>query len=160
MYIKNKLLHVGCGSNRIENTPFNKLEWEELRLDIDPKNEPDILGSITNMDQVPDNSIDAVYSSHNIEHLYAYEVPKALIEFKRVLNIEGFALITCPDLKTLFEITIENELDTPIARWGNYYLTPHDYIFGHGESIKNGNAVMAHKCGFTKKSLFLRVWLV
>ena len=43
-------------------------------------------------------SVDAVFSSHNIEHLYPHEVPLALKEFMRVLKPDGFVLMTCPDL--------------------------------------------------------------
>jgi len=44
--------------------------WKEIRLDIDPANAPDILGTMLDMPAVADGSVDAIYSSHNIEHLY------------------------------------------------------------------------------------------
>jgi predicted SAM-dependent methyltransferase len=66
-------LHVGCGRQRKDATTqgFNTPEWNELRLDIDETVEPDIVGSMTDMSAVADGSVDAVFSSHNIEHLYA-----------------------------------------------------------------------------------------
>ena len=74
------LLHVGPGHARLEHTTpgFNNGHWQELRLDIDPTVQPDILGSMTDMSQVNDQSVDAIFSSHNIEHLYPHEVPTAL----------------------------------------------------------------------------------
>ena len=45
---------------------------------------------MTDMPAVEDAYVDAVFSSHNIEHLYAHEVAEALSEFKRVLNEDGF----------------------------------------------------------------------
>jgi len=42
------------------------------------------------MPAVADGSVDAIYSSHNIEHLYPDEIPVALKEFLRVLKPEGF----------------------------------------------------------------------
>ena len=43
--------------------------------------QPDVIGTITNMNAVEDVSVDSVFSSHNIEHLYAHEVPIAFAEF-------------------------------------------------------------------------------
>ncbi len=61
--------------------------------------EPDVLGTMTNMSAVATGSVDAVVSSHNIEHLYPHEVPLALAEFVRVLKPDGRVLITCPDMQ-------------------------------------------------------------
>jgi hypothetical protein len=55
------VLHVGCGSLRIEATPFGALGWEEIRLDIDPAVSPDLIGTITSMPEVPTASVDAVF---------------------------------------------------------------------------------------------------
>lgn len=76
-------LHVGCGPQRKQGTTkgFNTDDWKELRLDIDESVQPDIVGTMTDMSRVPDASVDALFSSHNIEHLYAHEVPVALKEF-------------------------------------------------------------------------------
>src|SRR5947209_1666250 len=68
-------LHVGCGPKRKSGTTrgFQRDEWTELRLDIDPSVKPDIIGTITDLSAVADASVDALYSSHNIEHLYPHE---------------------------------------------------------------------------------------
>lgn len=52
-----------------------------MRLDIDYQVKPDLVSSITNLSILDDNSVDAVYSSHNLEHIYNFEVPIALAEF-------------------------------------------------------------------------------
>src|SRR3954451_8011278 len=95
------VLHVGCGVKLPHklHQAFHTPEWRELRLDIDPNVQPDIVGSITDMRMVETASVDAVWSSHNLEHLYAHEVPVALAEFYRVLRPGGFLLITMPDLQ-------------------------------------------------------------
>jgi len=69
-------LHVGCGPKHKDKTTrgFNTPDWDELRLDIDASVKPDIIGSMTCMDSVPNASVDAIFSSHNIEHLYPHEV--------------------------------------------------------------------------------------
>ena len=85
-------LHVGCGPKRKDHTTpgFNVSEYNELRLDIDQNASPDIVGTMTDMSGVDTASVDAVFSSHNIEHLYSHEVPVALAEFRRVLKPTAF----------------------------------------------------------------------
>src|ERR1700727_1353369 len=74
-----RLLHVGCGSYAREKLPIVfRTARTEIRLDIDPAVQPDIVATLTDMRAVPDNSIDAIYSSHNLEHLWPHEVPLAL----------------------------------------------------------------------------------
>lgn len=87
-------LHVGCGGKRKNRTTsgFNRPDWSELRMDIDESVQPDIVGTMLDMSAVPDASVDALYSSHNIEHLYHHELSQALAEFKRVLKPKGFVL--------------------------------------------------------------------
>jgi hypothetical protein len=64
-------LHIGCGPKRKNQTTrgFNSADWHELRLDIDEGVNPDITGTMTDMSAVADASVDAIFSSHNIEHL-------------------------------------------------------------------------------------------
>jgi predicted SAM-dependent methyltransferase len=71
-----QLLHVGCGPKRKNRTTaaFNAPEWNEIRLDIDASVQPDVIGTMTDMASVATRSVDAIYSSHNIEHLYPHTV--------------------------------------------------------------------------------------
>lgn len=105
-------LHVGCGSASKKKTTaaFAGPDWRELRLDINPAVQPDFVGSMTDMAMVETGSVDAVFSAHNIEHLYAHEVPLALNEFLRVLKPDGFAVITCPDLQSVAALVAEDKL--------------------------------------------------
>ena len=146
-------LHVGCGGKRIDQTPFVALGWHEIRLDIDPEVEPDLIGTMTDMANVADGSVDAVYSSHNIEHLYAHEVPLALAEFRRVLRPAGFVLITCPDLRSVAELVAADKLTDCIYDSPMGPITPIDILYGHRDSLRAGNAYMAHRCGFTERVL-------
>ena len=68
------LLHVGCGGKRKAQTTrgFDTDAWLEWRLDIDPAVQPDILGSMTDLSALSDACVDAIFSSHNIEHLYPH----------------------------------------------------------------------------------------
>ena len=74
------VLHVGCSPKRKPQTTrgFNTDAWTEVRVDIDPAASPDVVGTMTDMSAVASGSVDAIFSSHNIEHLYPHEVPVAL----------------------------------------------------------------------------------
>ncbi len=148
-------LHVGCGhSNKSLTTKgFNNSDWNEVRLDINPDVRPDVVGTIVDMSAIPSGSVDAVFSSHNIEHIYPHEVPLALSEFLRVLKPDGFAVITCPDLQSVCALVADNKLtDTAyISPIGS--ITPLDILYGYRPQLAAGDHHMAHKCGFTLKVL-------
>ena len=148
-----QFLHVGCGPKRKDKTTrgFNTPDWHELRLDIDESVSPDIVGTMTDMSAVADASVDAIFSSHNIEHLYPHEVPVALAEFKRVLKEDGFAVITCPDLQSVCALIAEDKLTEPAYTSPAGPITPLDILYGHRPPMAQGNLYMAHRCGFTQK---------
>lgn len=128
-------------------------DWSEIRLDIDPSAQPDIVGTMTDMSNVESASVDAIYSSHNIEHLYPHDVPVALLEFKRVLTKGGFVVITCPDLQSVAELVAKDKLTEPAYNSPAGPISPLDIMYGHRSSMSKGNLYMAHRCGFTKKVL-------
>ncbi|UAJ74324.1 class I SAM-dependent methyltransferase [Synechocystis sp. PCC 7339] len=152
---KKKVLHVGCGPYNPNALPpdLRTENWQEIRLDIDPKMQPDILGTITDLSAVPDNSVDAVYSSHNLEHIYDYEVPLALAEFKRVLKPGGLTWLVVPDMQLAAEWVVKGDMDDQPL-----YTSPAGPVralwmfYGMGTSIP-GTPYMAHKTGFTASGL-------
>lgn len=107
------VLHVGCGPRRHDtlHSRFRETGWRELRLDIDERVQPDLVASVTHMPMVADSSADAVWCSHNLEHLHPDEVPLALAEFRRVLKPGGFALIAVPDLQAAAELVAADRID-------------------------------------------------
>ena len=149
------LLHVACGQRRKDRTTpaFNSDGWDEVRFDSDPAAKPDIIGPVTDMSGVDDASVDAVFSSHNIEHLYAHEVPMALAEFKRVLKPEGFVILTCPDLQSVCALVAEGRLLEPAYVSPVGPISPIDILFGHRSALAAGNLSLAGRCGFTQKVL-------
>ncbi len=146
-----KFLHVGCGQKKKDQTTrgFNSVEWDEVRFDIDERVNPDLIGTIIDMDNVMSGSMDAVYSSHNIEHVYAHEVEIVLKEFARVLTPDGFVVITCPDLQSVCKLVAEDKLLDPAYTSPAGPITPLDILYGHRPALRKGNHYMAHKCGFT-----------
>lgn len=158
-YMKN-LLHVGCGTARKDSTTvaFNTPDWRETRLDIDPTVQPDVVASITDMSAIPSESMDAVYSSHNIEHLYPHEVPIALGEFYRVLKPDGYAVIRCPDLQAVCALVAQDKLLDPAYISPAGPIRPLDMLYGHAPSLASGQVHMAHHCGFTESLILELLW--
>ena len=150
-----QLLHVGCGAARIQQTTpgFNNGSWSEIRFDINGLNNPDIIGSMTDMSAVDSGSMDAIFSSHNIEHLYPHEVTVALSEFNRALNTHGFCVVTCPDIQSVCALVAQDKLLDPAYISPAGPIAPIDILFGHRPSMAQGNLFMAHRTGFTEKTL-------
>lgn len=150
-------LHVGCGpvyidpETHLPKRPrgFDLNNWNELRLDINPDVKPDVVGTMTDMSAVPSGSVDAIFSSHNIEHLYPHEVPIALAEFKRVLRTDGFVVITCPDLQSVCALVAQGKLTEPAYISPAGPIAPLDILYGHRPPMSQGNLYMSHRCGFT-----------
>ena len=145
------VLNIGSGprlSGKL-HVGFSGKNWREIRLDIDPAVEPDIVSSATDLSAFEAGSLDALWSSHNIEHLYAHQVPLALREFVRVLRPDGFALITCPDLAQVAQALIDQGGEFIAYQSPAGPITPIDMIFGHRPSIAAGNDFMMHRTGYT-----------
>lgn len=152
---KKRVLHVGCGPYNPEALPreLRTEEWQEIRLDINPAVNPDILGTITDLGAVPDNSVDAVYSSHNIEHIYTHEVPRALAEFRRVLREGGKVVITCPDIQAVAAEVAQGNLENTLYVSPAGPIAAIDILYGLGTDLARGNDYMAHKTAFTAETL-------
>ena len=147
-------LHVGCGHlNKSNCVGFENDNWKEIRLDIDKNVNPDIVGTLTDMKSVETGSVDAVYSSHNIEHILPHEVPIALREFYRVLKEDGIAVISCPDLQSVCEAVAQDKLLEPLYESPVGPISPIDILFGNRKEIEQGNEYMAKKGGFTYSTL-------
>ncbi len=150
---KKQLLNVGSGPLGRSHS-FNGFEnWQEIRLDIDASVQPDVIGTMTDMSAVPSSSIDAIVSSHNIEHLYPHEVPLALAEFVRVLKPDGLVLITCPDLQSVCAQVAKGTLASPLYESPAGPISALDILYGHRGAMAAGNLFMAHRCGFTLQVL-------
>lgn len=143
-------MDVGAGDSGASRVHPIFENWNVVRLDINPAVKPDILGTVTDLQgKVADASFDAVWSSHNIEHLYEHEVPQALGEFKRILKPDGFAFITCPDLEQIGKLIAGGEIERTVYQSPAGPISALDMIYGHTASIGRGNLFMAHHTGFT-----------
>jgi SAM-dependent methyltransferase len=147
-------LHVGCGpQNKSGLKGFDSVEWREIRFDIDPSVRPDIEGTLTDMHAVATGSVDAVYSSHNIEHVFPHEVHTVLLEFHRVLKEDGIVVLTCPDLRSVCQAVVNDKLLETLYESPMGPIAPLDILYGHRDSVAEGKIYMAHKTGFTYSAL-------
>jgi GT2 family glycosyltransferase/2-polyprenyl-3-methyl-5-hydroxy-6-metoxy-1,4-benzoquinol methylase/spore maturation protein CgeB/Tfp pilus assembly protein PilF len=119
-------LNLGCGADRREGyiNVDAFVETADLRLDIFDL-------------PLASGSVDEMFSSHMLEHLGKYEVPKALAEWHRVLKDGGRIRLNLPDLEWM----AQHWLDQPDEqRWG-WAL---DALYG-----LQTHAGEHHKTGFT-----------
>ena len=142
-------LHVGCGNNNKSDLKgFNNDNWKEIKFDIDNNVNPDIVGTLTDMKSVETASVDALYSAHNIEHIYPHQVPIALREFHRVLKEDGMVVIRCPNIQSVCEAVAQDRLLEPLDESPAGPISPIDILFGNRKEIEQGNEYMAKKKNF------------
>lgn len=136
------VLIAGSGPERMPEWELNG--FETRYLDIESRNKPDIVASMTAMGEI--GPYDVVFCCHALEHLYPHEVNRALTEFKRVLKPGGIAVILVPDLE---DVKPNGEvLDYPAAgRICGLHL-----FYGDMAQIEQF-PYMAHHCGFVKETL-------
>lgn len=149
------VLNAGCGGSAALPAFFGK--WRQIRVDLNPDVQPDLVASITDLAAVPDASIDAVWSAHCLEHLFAYEVPRALGEFRRVLKTSGFACIIVPDIQAIAEYIAQDRLCETIYESPSGPVTAQDVLWGFGPALERGELTMAHRCGFTPTAFMQRL---
>ena len=78
-------------------------------LNIQKNDGVDFVGSITDLSQFKDDSIDEVYASHVVEHIDQKNIKKTLKDINRVLKKDGKFYISVPDLDILCKIFIEKK---------------------------------------------------
>lgn len=71
-------------------------------LNAQPGAGVDFVGDCADLQRFADGSVDEIYASHVLEHLgYQTHLPRALLEFWRVLKPGGVARISVPDFEVL-----------------------------------------------------------
>ena len=78
-------------------------------LNIQKNDGVDFVGSISDLSQFDDNSIEEIYASHVVEHVDQKNIKKTLEGIYRVLKNDGKFYISVPDLDVLSRIFIDNK---------------------------------------------------
>jgi predicted SAM-dependent methyltransferase len=77
----------------------------------------DHVGDVSDLSQFADQSFDAVYTSHTLEHLgYQRALPRALAGIHRILRPGGKLFASVPDLDTLCRLYLHEDA-TPADRF-------------------------------------------
>lgn len=132
------VLIAGAGS---EGPQWTEQGWSVVRLDIDPRTNPDVVGSMTDLGEI--GPFDAVACNNALEHLYPHEVPRAIAEFHRVLAPGGYAVVIVPDLEGVSP-TMDVIPGTPFCGLHLFY--------GDADKIEE-SPYMAHHSGFVESTL-------
>lgn len=136
------VLHCGAGGSDL---PFYMKHCKEIKVDIDPETNPDI---VANMANLPEGigPFDAVFSSHALEHLYPHEIGPCLKGWLRVLKPQGALILFVPDLEGI-QPTKEVLY---VAASGP--VTGHDMYYGFSKFLETTPS-MAHHSGFVASTL-------
>jgi SAM-dependent methyltransferase len=151
------LINLGAGEKGAAWLPAMFADWREVRVDVDATMAPDILADMTDLSAIESGSADAVWVSHGIEHLYLFEVSKAIAEIYRILADDGFFCVIVPDLQILAEYIASDRLHEVVYQSPAGPVIAHDMIFGFGPHLAQGRSSMAHKCGFTPTLLLQKL---
>ncbi len=147
------VVNAGCGpTTEITRSPLFQ-GWRQLRVDIDPTAQPDIIADITDLSPLDNGIADAVWSSHCLEHLFQHQVGGALSEFHRVMADDGFVVCLVPDLQAIANMIANDKFKDPIYNAPAGPVNAHDMVYGYGPAIAAGHTSMAHRCGFTPSIL-------
>lgn len=143
-----RLLHIGCGSQSLPDWLLQpdgaEPQFDEVRVDINPLVKPHFVRDMLDLHDI--GTFDVIYSSHCLEHLYPYQVPRALAEFRRVLNPQGALIIVVPDLEDVRPDT-KPLIDSDLG-----LLCGLDMFYGRHTELEH-NPHMAHHCGFIENTL-------
>ena len=71
---------------------------------------------------INDNSIEAVYTSHTIEHFKENQVQSLFDNCYRVLKKDGIFRVICPDADLYIQAFLRNDTSFFTYRHGNYYV--------------------------------------
>ncbi len=124
-----KILNLGCGSKTCQNSEVLNIDWsvsliikknfflrillskllsKERQNNLKKLSQNIIVHDLRNGIPYANNSIDAVYHSHLLEHIDRTEVKDFLMEIFRVLKPNGVQRIVVPDLYFLCKSYVEN----------------------------------------------------
>jgi len=149
------VLNIGSGLSSIEHAQHadGLKHLHEYKLDLDRKTNPDIIADITDLSSIDNESVNAVYASHCIEHLDYHQVGSTIKDLLRITKPEGVIRIIVPNLKALGAEIAKGNLLGALYMSGEGPISVIDILYGHRASVANGKEMMRHRSGFTKDSM-------
>ncbi len=98
VYIYMTKLHLGCGNLKLEHY---------INIDISSK-VADIKANITNLQYYNNNTISEIYCCHVFEHIKRCQLVNTLLEWNRILDINGKLRLSVPDFEKAIKIYQKN----------------------------------------------------
>ncbi len=97
-----------------------------------------------------DQTVDFIYSSHFLEHLFKNDAERLLIDCYRVLKSDGVIRVSIPDLDYAISLYAQGEKDKMLANYffvedRGSFLSSHKYMYDF-DSLKS----LLEKIGFTQ----------
>lgn len=151
-----RALNVGSGG---EGAPMPGIYegWEIVRLDLDPTAQPDLLMDVRDISTLAPEQFDAVYSSHNLEHLYRHDLRAVIHGMWHVLNDGGFVDIIVPNVgKVLAEVVAQGlDLDSFLYQTPGGPICVRDVLWGYSKFCEYSQRpeLYLHRNGFSKHTL-------
>ena len=150
-----RVLNVG-GQSRGIQLPAPYATFEQVLLDLDPTVGADIVLDVRELTSLEPQQFEAVYCSHNLEHVRQHDVPVVLAGFRHVLKPGGLAHIIVPDLQELMLVCVQKGIDLDGLLYESPMgpITPLDVLYGHGGMMaQSGQDFYAHRTGFSSRTL-------
>jgi len=123
-------LHIGCSNIYLNN-------W--INIDLGNPTADMELDCLDLSSEFDDNSADLIISSHLIEHFDDTQVHKAMAEWYRVLNRDGWLIVECPNFQASLELFLAIPKDDIKSRVMNF-----PQIFGRPD----WHEYQIHRTGF------------
>lgn len=143
------VLNIGSGNTKLNFNCFK--QYKEITYDADVNVNPDIVGNILNLKNFKSETIDVIFASHILEHVYTHEVVDILKNTFRILKSNGLAFFIVPNLKHLADKFQSGNLDEPIYNTSLGPICALDILYGHTAQLAQDKVYMSHKTGFTKE---------
>lgn len=153
---KKMVLHIGAGekvNNNLFIRNFKAEQWHRTSLDSNPATKPDIISTTYNLSKIDDGSFDGVFSSHNIQLLYAHQADAAFREYFRVLREGGTIVLSTPDLVEVAKGVTKKGLDTELYKSAAGSISAIDIIYGFRPALEKGDVSAGCKTGFSVATL-------
>lgn len=150
-----KVLHVEAGRPHPKklHSAFSGEEWVEVRLDKDPSTQPNYTGHLRDLSMVPDGSMDAIWSRHNLQKLFYHEIPTTLAEFMRILKPEGLLMLAVPNTLKVAEAIVGDKLESPLFSSSKGTVSAIDMLYGNRIRLQEQGEAAAHHMCFTPPTI-------
>jgi len=148
-----RLLNIGAGPKGCPIPPWYH-DWEVVRLDIEPANEPDLLMDAMDLDTLEAGQFDAVYGSHMLEHVYTFNLARFLGGVRHVLKADGFCEFRVPNaLAACGAAAKAGSLDAFCYQSAAGAITAWDMLYSYLPFQMRYGEPMVHKNGFSPATL-------